>query len=90
MDRPQFYRFHQGQKTLPFSDAEYEARLAKLRAKMTEDGIDACADGRACDDEALFNDLIDPWDDNDDVSICIHTIVIDEQTSSTETVSDYH
>ena len=42
MDRPQHYRFHQGQKTLPFSDAEYEARLAKLREQMAGMGIDAC------------------------------------------------
>ena len=42
MERPQHYRFHQGQKTLPFSDAEYEARLAKLRAQMAEMEIDAC------------------------------------------------
>jgi len=42
MERPQLYRFHQGEKTLPFSDAEYEARLAKLRASMAEAGIDAC------------------------------------------------
>ena len=42
MERPQHYRFHQGQKTLSFSDDEYEARLAKLRAQMVEMGIDAC------------------------------------------------
>ena len=42
MERPQHYRFHQGQKTLPFSDAEYEARLSKLRAQMAEMGVDAC------------------------------------------------
>lgn len=42
MERPQHYRFHQGQKTLPFSDAEYEARLTKLRAQMADMGIDAC------------------------------------------------
>ncbi|MEP3847941.1 MAG: M24 family metallopeptidase [Paracoccaceae bacterium] len=42
MDRPDFYRFHQGQKTLPFSDTEYEGRLAILRADMKEKGIDAC------------------------------------------------
>jgi creatinase len=42
MERPQHYRFHQGQKTLPFSDAEYEARLTKLRAQMAEMGVDAC------------------------------------------------
>ena len=32
--RPDFYRFHQGEKVLPFADAEYEARLAGLRAIM--------------------------------------------------------
>ena len=42
MDRPEFYRFHQGEKTLPFADAEYEARLTKLRAHMAAEGIDAC------------------------------------------------
>mgnify|MGYP000515746898 CR=1 FL=1 len=42
MERPQHYRFHQGEKALPFSDAEYEARLAELRARMAADGIDAC------------------------------------------------
>lgn len=42
MERPQHYRFHQGDKILPFSDAEYEARLQKLRASMAAEGIDAC------------------------------------------------
>ena len=42
MDRPQHYRFHQGDTVLPFSTAEYEGRLAKLRARMAADGIDAC------------------------------------------------
>ena len=42
MDRPQFHRFHQGEKVLPFPDAEYEARLTKLRAVMADEGIDAC------------------------------------------------
>ena len=42
MDRPEFYRFHQGEKTLPFADAEYEARLTKLHAHMAAEGIDAC------------------------------------------------
>ena len=42
MDRPEFYRFHQGEKTLPFPEAEYEARLAILRRHMSELGIDAC------------------------------------------------
>ena len=42
MDRPEFYRFHQGERTLPFADEEYEYRLAALRAHMTAEGIDAC------------------------------------------------
>ena len=42
MDRPDFYRFHQGEKTLPFSDAEYEARLSLLRQHMASEGIEAC------------------------------------------------
>jgi creatinase len=42
MDRPQQYRFHQGEKQLPFSSDEYDARLAGLRAIMREQGIDAC------------------------------------------------
>lgn len=42
MDRPQHYRFHQGSRSLPFSDAEYEARLGQLRKSMAEMGIDAC------------------------------------------------
>ncbi|WP_341864215.1 aminopeptidase P family protein [Gymnodinialimonas sp. 57CJ19] len=42
MERPQFYRFHQGEKTLPFADAEYEARLSNLRAVMAAEGVDAC------------------------------------------------
>jgi creatinase len=42
MDRPQHYRFHQGTKTLPFSDCEYEARLTRLRADMAAAGVQAC------------------------------------------------
>jgi len=42
MNRPQFYRFHQGEKILPFSDAEYEQRLAGLRKSMASRGVDAC------------------------------------------------
>ncbi|OOY03066.1 M24 family metallopeptidase [Thioclava sp. F28-4] len=42
MDRPAFYRFHQGERILPFAATEYDARLAGLRAAMTEAGIDAC------------------------------------------------
>ena len=39
--RPDFCRFHQGEKVLPFADAEYEARLAGLRATMADQHIDA-------------------------------------------------
>lgn len=39
--RPDFFRFHQGEKVLPFADAEYEARLAGLRAIMADKGINA-------------------------------------------------
>ena len=42
MDRPEFYRFHQGEKTLPFEAKEYDARLARLRADMHNLGVDAC------------------------------------------------
>lgn len=41
MDRPQQYRFHQGEKQLPFSSDEYDARLAGLRAIMREQDVDA-------------------------------------------------
>ena len=42
MDRPEFYKFQQGNKTLPFSNDEYEGRLKKLRQNMSEQGLDAC------------------------------------------------
>ncbi|KQB96484.1 creatininase [Loktanella sp. 1ANDIMAR09] len=42
MDRPEFYRFHQGEKTLPFAPSEYDARLALLRTDMANAGVDAC------------------------------------------------
>jgi creatinase len=42
MDRPEFYRFHQGEKTLPFAPVEYEARLALLREDMGALGVTAC------------------------------------------------
>jgi len=42
MDRPDFYRFHQGEKSLPFAASEYETRLALLRAGMAARGVDAC------------------------------------------------
>lgn len=42
MARPDFYRLHNGDKAvLPFSDAEYEARLAGLRARMAKAGVAA-------------------------------------------------
>ncbi|MCV2869389.1 aminopeptidase P family protein [Defluviimonas sp. WL0002] len=41
-ERPQQYRFHQGEKILPFAASEYEARLAGLRRSMAEQGVDAC------------------------------------------------
>ncbi len=39
--RPAYYRFHQGGKKLPFAEAEYEARLAGLRAAMAAQGVEA-------------------------------------------------
>ncbi len=41
-ERPQQYRFHQGDRMLPFAAEEYEARLAGLRDLMELHGIDAC------------------------------------------------
>ncbi|WP_316013967.1 aminopeptidase P family protein [Roseobacter sp. HKCCA0434] len=40
--RPEFHRFHQGEKVLPFAEAEYETRLVGLRAAMVAQGVDAC------------------------------------------------
>ena len=42
MDRPESYRFHQGDRLLPFEGAEYDARLSGLRARMAEAGVEAC------------------------------------------------
>lgn len=42
MDRPEFYRFHQGERVLPFAPEEYDARLAGLRALMAAAGVEAC------------------------------------------------
>jgi len=42
MTRPDFYRFRQGDRVLPFDASEYEARLAGLRQIMAEAGVDAC------------------------------------------------
>ncbi|RYG90968.1 M24 family metallopeptidase [Loktanella sp. IMCC34160] len=41
MDRPEFYRFHQGDRILPFAASEYDARLAGLRKIMADAGVDA-------------------------------------------------
>lgn len=42
MTRPNFYRFRQGDRVLPFDASEYDARLAGLRRIMAEAGVDAC------------------------------------------------
>jgi creatinase len=42
MDRPDFYRFHQGERALPFAPEEYDTRLDRLRQDMAAQGIDAC------------------------------------------------
>lgn len=42
MDRPENYRFHNGERGwLPFSPEEYDLRLAGLRAAMRESGVEA-------------------------------------------------
>ncbi len=41
-ERPQQYRFHQGDRVLPFAASEYDARLAGLRELMEVQGVDAC------------------------------------------------
>ena len=41
-NRPQSYRFHQGDRVLPFTAAEYDDRLAGLRDRMDLQDIDAC------------------------------------------------
>ena len=40
-ERPQQYRFHQGDRTLPFAASEYDARLAGLRKIMADQGVEA-------------------------------------------------
>ena len=42
MERPEHYRFHQGDRVLPFAASEYDARLAGLRRIMSEAGVEAC------------------------------------------------
>ena len=41
-NRPQQYRFHQGDRVLPFASEEYDDRLQGLRDLMEMQGIDAC------------------------------------------------
>ncbi len=41
-ERPQQYRFHQGDRVLPFAASEYDDRLEGLRDLMEVQGIDAC------------------------------------------------
>ena len=41
-NRPEQYRFHQGDRVRPFAAEEYDARLAGLRELMEMQGIDAC------------------------------------------------
>ena len=41
-ERPQQYRFHQGDRVLPFATSEYDARIAGLREIMEVHGVDAC------------------------------------------------
>src|SRR5690606_41442144 len=40
-ERPQQYRFHQGDRVLPFAKSEYAQRLGGLRAIMDAQGVDA-------------------------------------------------
>ena len=43
MDRPEFYRFHNGEKAVQaFEAAEFDTRLAGLRKIMAEAGVEAC------------------------------------------------
>ena len=41
-NRPEQYRFHQGDRVLPFAAEEYDARLDGLRELMEMQGVDAC------------------------------------------------
>ncbi len=42
VERPQHYRFHQGERVLPFAASEYDTRLADLRELMEVQGVEAC------------------------------------------------
>lgn len=39
-DRPQYFRFHQGSRVLPFAPEEYAQRLQGLRAIMAREGVE--------------------------------------------------
>ncbi len=41
-ERPQQYRFHQGDRVLPFASEEYDDRLTGLRELMEMHGVEAC------------------------------------------------
>ena len=41
-ERPQHYRFHQGDRVLPFAASEYEDRLEGLRELMEVQGVEVC------------------------------------------------
>ena len=41
MERPQQYKFHQGDRVLPFAASEYYQRLGGLRAIMDAEGVEA-------------------------------------------------
>ena len=40
-ERPEQYRFHQGDQFLPFAASEYDARLLGLRKIIADAGVDA-------------------------------------------------
>ncbi len=42
VERPQQYRFHQGERVLPFAASEYDTRLADLRELMEVQGVEVC------------------------------------------------
>ena len=41
MERPQQYKFHQGDRALPFAASEYDLRLGGLRTIMDAMGVEA-------------------------------------------------
>ena len=40
MERPAYFRFHQGPRVLPFAPEEYETRLSGLRERMADAGVE--------------------------------------------------